>query len=351
MANKTFKFDYKENKLISFLQVFGIILVVFGHSFTEESSLFLNRIIYSFHMPLFVFISGYLFANSMEKYKDVPAKDRFFGKDGFLLKKALRLLVPYFVISSLVFIPKVFLSRFSLRPVTLSFGSYFEMLVYPGKNVIIFFWFLPTIFIISILSYFLWKSVLSKGNLVVYLTNFLIFIALTLYNPLENIKIFNISGCVHYFFFFFLGICLFKYETDICSFLFKNGSMKLFVLAPLHLLSIFIFSKNPFYSRIVVFIAVAGIIESILLGNLYIKLNLIFLDHFKGSTYTIFLFSWFPQVFIQFFVLRYFPIPWYIAAVISTLLGLYIPLLLFKLLNIAKNTGKSGRTISIILGN
>ena len=44
------------NKNISFLQIFGILLVVLGHSSNEEGIPFLSKWIYSFHMPLFIFI-------------------------------------------------------------------------------------------------------------------------------------------------------------------------------------------------------------------------------------------------------------------------------------------------------
>lgn len=49
-----------ENKKISFLQTFGIILVVLGHTEKTGTSFFIRDLIYSFHMPLFIFISGYL---------------------------------------------------------------------------------------------------------------------------------------------------------------------------------------------------------------------------------------------------------------------------------------------------
>lgn len=49
------------NKNIAFLQVFGILLVVLGHSTNNGGIPFLSKWIYSFHMPLFIFISGFLF--------------------------------------------------------------------------------------------------------------------------------------------------------------------------------------------------------------------------------------------------------------------------------------------------
>lgn len=74
------------------------------------------------------------------------------GKDGFITKKIKRLLIPYFVISSLVFIPKTMMSAMALRPVDMSVWSYLGMLLYPQTNVIGYFWFLPTLFMIFCLA-------------------------------------------------------------------------------------------------------------------------------------------------------------------------------------------------------
>jgi fucose 4-O-acetylase-like acetyltransferase len=98
------------NRLISFMQTFGIILVVLGHSTYQLMQAghtpAIYKWIYTFHMPLFFFISGYLLRYSNDRkgrqLSDMPA----LGKDGFITKKIKRLLIPYFVISSLVFLPQ-----------------------------------------------------------------------------------------------------------------------------------------------------------------------------------------------------------------------------------------------------
>ena len=55
-------------KIISFLQTFTIILVVVGHSFVgkaaEEPFVEAQTWIYSFHMPMFMLLSGWLFSLS-----------------------------------------------------------------------------------------------------------------------------------------------------------------------------------------------------------------------------------------------------------------------------------------------
>lgn len=71
----------KQIDFISICKGIGIILVVLGHLNIGE---YWHQVIYSFHMPLFFFISGYLFKN---KYLEIPKE--------FLLKKAKTLYIPF----------------------------------------------------------------------------------------------------------------------------------------------------------------------------------------------------------------------------------------------------------------
>lgn len=82
---------------------FGIICVVLGHclissmrSHTDSCSL-VYEFIYSFHMPFFVFLSGYSFSLSEKKYlKMAPLT--------FLKKKAKTFLLPYAVYNILIYL-------------------------------------------------------------------------------------------------------------------------------------------------------------------------------------------------------------------------------------------------------
>ena len=69
----------KRNIYIDFVKGIAIVLVVLGHCiqygsghvYLFEEEFFNNslyKLIYSFHMPLFILISGFLFAYSCEKY-------------------------------------------------------------------------------------------------------------------------------------------------------------------------------------------------------------------------------------------------------------------------------------------
>lgn len=342
--------SFNRNELISFLQIFGIILVVIGHSFTSENSIMLNRIIYSFHMPLFMFISGFLFVNTM--LKRIVIQTTFFQEFIFFLKKKfIRIIIPYILISTIVFFPKILLSKYSLRPIGLSVYSYLEMLVYPGKNVIIFFWFLPTLFIISILSYFAWNYYAKSLHIKGWIINLIFFFLICFFNPFHNIMILNIGGVAHYFFYFMLGIFYFQYQYKINTFLFNHTVIKLSVFALVHVIVVILLLYSSYYVHVVTFIAILGIVESITIGLIYIQKGQTFLCHLYGSSYSIYLFSWFPQVIIQFFLLKYVYVPWYLAALLSTLLGIYIPFSIYIVLNKLKSKNKVFSLISMGFGN
>ena len=77
--------EYKRIEWVDMLKGFGIILVMLGHASFPES---LRIELYTFHMPLFFFMSGYVF--SIKKYSNF--------KD-FLIYKAKTLLLPLMVFS------------------------------------------------------------------------------------------------------------------------------------------------------------------------------------------------------------------------------------------------------------
>lgn len=121
----------------------GIILVVLGHSLkqTEVNARWIKILIcliYSFHMPLFFALSGFL-AEKVLRLETM--KERLV----YVKNRALRLLVPYFVIG-LVYIPvKLKLRAYAVKPFTLrdSLG----LLI--GQNPNTSLWFLYVLFIVS----------------------------------------------------------------------------------------------------------------------------------------------------------------------------------------------------------
>jgi fucose 4-O-acetylase-like acetyltransferase len=136
---------------MTFAAAIGMTLVVYGHTPLLEAAHGQNVLtdwacaaygfVYTFHMPLFFAISGFLYV-----YTNPPGRHRTYTE--LVRNKAVRLLLPYVALTSVVFPVKCLLSRFAIRPLEAGWESYLEGLLFPAKNPIAFFWFLPALFIV-----------------------------------------------------------------------------------------------------------------------------------------------------------------------------------------------------------
>ena len=130
---------------LSTARVLGILLVVLGHSYPfnvyiPKSLEFLRVFIYSFHMPLFVFLSGFLAAKSSRSPKT------------YIAVRAKKLLIPYFVLSLAAFLPKLLVQAYLNDAVSLSFAYLIRSELVPRENIWGHFWFLPVIFFLGVFS-------------------------------------------------------------------------------------------------------------------------------------------------------------------------------------------------------
>jgi len=133
-------------KAIDAAKGIGIILVVYGHvargihnaGLYQNNLIYYNLIddiIYSFHMPLFFFISGLFFIKSYQK-KGLK----------LILNKFDRILYPYIVWSIIQGIIEISLSKYTTEPISL--GNLVTILWDPRKQ----FWFLYALFLIFVLN-------------------------------------------------------------------------------------------------------------------------------------------------------------------------------------------------------
>lgn len=131
-------------------QLIGCFLVILGHSIPlsweiphaiYQADVFL----YTFHMPLFFFVSGYLFykTKSVERYS--------FGS--YIKKRSIRLMLPYVVLTIVGFIPKIMTAKLFEDSSQLSVMYFVRAFLVPRENVWGHFWFLPTLLIISLFSF------------------------------------------------------------------------------------------------------------------------------------------------------------------------------------------------------
>lgn len=330
------------NRLISFMQAFGIILVVAGHSTYQLGHAghvpSICRWLYTFHMPLFFFISGYLlkYSNTRKgiQLSDMPA----LGKDGFITGKARRLLVPYVIISSVVFIPKTMMSAIALRPVDMSVWSYLGMLLYPHTNVIGYFWFLPSLFLIFCMAYIAAKTKAKTNDSLLILC----LITVSIVNP--GTGFLGLDSALYNAVFFAAGYMFRKHMLETVV-----GRHSATAAAVTFTVSVALMYAPDTGVRYLLS-SFNGILMSVALAHLYIAGKMRFLDHLDGATYTIYLLSWFPQVASQQILISLVPgITWHVTTALAFFSGLYVPLMVHRW--VRKRSGSpSCRWINAALG-
>ena len=167
-----------------------IILVVIGHYCPDgcpEWWRVVHDFIYSFHMPLFMFASGFVYIATKrdgEKYGD------------FIRKKIKRLMIPYFVVSTLVIGIKLLTEShvYVENPKTLT--SFIKMFYYPEAGFFLWFiWALWWMFVIVPI----FKT--RRQRLALFAISILLH-----YVPFATTDIFCIAQFKHMLLFFMLGV-------------------------------------------------------------------------------------------------------------------------------------------------
>ena len=122
----------------------GIFFVVLGHSIKQTQIQaawirILTYIIYSFHMPLFFCLSGFVSAKILRMHKHERIQ--------YVSSRARRLLIPYFTIG-LIYIPvKLKLGEAAVKPFAVS--DIWKLLI--GQNPDVSLWFLYILFLIELI--------------------------------------------------------------------------------------------------------------------------------------------------------------------------------------------------------
>ena len=192
---------------IDYAKAIGIILVVYGHELNglynsgislSDSSFFLwNSIIYSFHMPLFFFLSGVLFTSSFDRR----------GAKQMFLNKIDTILYPYILWSLIQGFTEFILSKFTYNSISLS--NIFSLLWKPRAQ----FWFLYTLFFVFIINIIIFSVILKKRRLHSHFVLLLFLVAAAVYLWRPALTDYNlINRFRNNFVFFVLGILFSTYN-------------------------------------------------------------------------------------------------------------------------------------------
>lgn len=314
-------------KFIAYLQVIGIVLVVLGHSFhlynggNTESTL-LWRLLHSFRMPLFIFVSGYLMA-----YTTWQRPDRDISAYSYIKLKAKRLLIPFVFLTLITFAPRCLLSAAADEPMTLSWGNLLKAFFYSDAMPVPFFWFIHASFILLSITY----------------------ISIRIFNKL------NIPRLTYYLFLISVYWALGTFDIGLGSFLSLHDASKIAVYMVIgafycdysekidKLLNIKVWwSGSLFFALWLAFFyllegtpamilcSICGIIMCVCLAQLLVRKNITVLDHLVGANYMIFLLSWYFNVLCQQVLAHFVTLPWQVHTILSLVLGVYIPWLAYR---------------------
>ena len=144
--------EAKQKKIayIAQAQLIGCLLVILGHSIPLNWNVpvavyVADKFLYTFHMPLFFFVSGYLF------YKTKSEQRYTFG--AYVKKRTYRLMLPYVSLTVVGLALKQLLSLLRHEDFLLTPMYILKAFFVPRQNVWGHFWFLPTLLLISFLSF------------------------------------------------------------------------------------------------------------------------------------------------------------------------------------------------------
>lgn len=304
------------------LQGWAMLWVVIGHGTLTEtapSMMFDNGMhtiakalmtfAYSFHMPLFIMISGYLYHMtriSRSKPYGVTIKD-----------KLIRLGIPYIAFIIFAFILKLAMPGGVNRQVTLSAWGVIQGFLYPFDGPLQEMWFIAVILIYFALYPI--YNLFVKNRLTIAIG---LLVGCVLYFvPLDSMTgFFAFNRAVHFLIFFLLGVSIHSLDAD--KWLSKPYTIITMVIVYVAAMIMHVILLTSICGSLA-FWGLAIIIDKKLTGNLF--------SSFRNYTYQIFLVGIFAQMFVK-VAYKMFPFTgsYLIYYAVCIIVGIYVPVLIAK---------------------
>jgi fucose 4-O-acetylase-like acetyltransferase len=322
--------DNKRIAYISNAQAIACLLVVFGHSYPLNVPIpvaldSLRAFIYSFHMELFVLVSGFLVvkAASIKKY----------GSLGFIKRRAYKLLIPYVVISLIGLIPKFFLTSYVNDSVQLNPMFFVRSFLVPRENIWGHFWFIPMIFAFALLSILIMKVMerSKSGFLLLLIGTF----AITFIPTITGW--FSLNDIKDYLFYYVLGMFLAQSQPIEIKAL---SSKWVWVFFPAAVGLFILDTELPNYFTHIIGKAVIASLMIFFVLWLFNKVHIeqsSFFSTVSRNVFTIFILSWPSQAVVDVLANHILKLNFYIVMPLMFLAGLFIPLLIIKVVRIIES--------------
>lgn len=320
----------KKIKELDIIRSLLIILVVFGHSIindirnNNEVYKFIWSFIYNFHMASFFILSGITYYINKSKYKYLKK---------FIIKKFKKLIIPYFIISSLFIIPfmafKIIVYKIDI--INSFIESIISIFTFQG-NIVTHLWFIYTLFIIFIITWILEKILGYNLTLVFSLILNIIISFIT-------IRVTILAKVMYYLFYFVLGKKVFESFNNLNK-LKINISIIIFIISQ----SVLLYTnseKTTIYNILFHILCKISSIYVLFVSSKYLlKFNKIMkiLNILKSYTYEIYLIH--QPIFtvgVGYFLFNIMKINSTLVVVISTISGIILPIIT---INLYKNIRK-----------
>lgn len=318
---------------LKILQGWAMLWVVIGHAgpanTPEESpnwAHLLWNFAYSFHMPLFVMISGFLFYLTRISNK----KWTYWS---MMREKLIRFGIPFIVFTIFTMVIKSVFSSEVERPTTVSLSEFINAILYPYNGPMREFWFIGVIMWMFVL-FPVWKITLKYYSLMV-LTS-VVLVAFYFVVPINHfLALYSVGKSAS---FFWWGLLVAKLYDGYMSgkikwrkrffnntFSKRGGQISILVISiVLYLLSVYCD-----YSYLQ---AVFGIILSLALCLLLYGMRSESFNSFRDYTYQIYLMGILAQEIVKLITYK-FGLPYGVMYIISIIAGLYVPVLISWLVN------------------
>lgn len=277
------------------LQGWAMLWVVIGHSPLNMSDMpyivkLLFDVAYSFHMPLFILISGFLFYKTRLSWRMKAPKNspKRWSYKSIMADKLQRLGIPFVVFTLIAMIMKALFPSDMARPSSISLGEFIHAILYPSKGPLLEMWFVAVIMWMFALTP-LWEvSLKSKKN------SILTFGILVLLNISINNLPFGTFLClrdtIRFGVYFYLGMLASKYSVEIPC---RKYKYRVLIIAFVSYMCCFAFSKFYFIG------AISAIAFSVGLSFILDKYVTRIFSSFRNYTYQIFLMSIFAQIAVK----------------------------------------------------
>ena len=327
-------------------QLIGCILVIIGHSIPLDWEIpnmiyTLDVFLYTFHMPLFFFISGYLFekTNSANRYR--------FGQ--YISTRAWKLMLPYIVLTLIGFVPKLLLENNFDNGVRSIIEYFARSFFVPRENVWGHFWFLPTLLIISTFAFVFSKIKNSKNKYAFVFIVIILFAMPTIPSLTQITDWLAINDVIKFTCYYAFGL-LFANSRFEKVFYDKKANKLMLLLLPVSVVLFLIKSNNAIITNLVR--ETVGVLMLLFVLAFAQQFNI--MDTRAGKfltkkTYSIFILSWPFQSIVSIVFENMLGLEYYVTMPIAFAFGIAGPIVTIVAVDwFEKKTGK--RIISPIIG-